>query len=288
MVLYLNGEIVDEREALIPVWDRGVLFGDGLFETVRAYDGKPFRMSRHLERLRRGCAELRITGIPADGEIEAAVSDLYRTNVGEGDAYIRITLTGGTYDGGKTLARPADPNVFIVVQPYGGYPERFYRQGMCLTVSSLRRNPDSPLSRVKSNNYLDTLVAKQEASDCGADDAVVLNSDGYLAEGTSSNLFLVMGESLATPAADCGLLPGITREVVMELCDNLRLPCVTGYFTLEDLLDCDEAFLTVSTGEIVPVASVDRETIGEICPGAVTLRLHRAYGDLVKVELGLP
>jgi len=286
MKVYLNGEVIDEREALIPAADRGVLFGDGVFETVRAYGGRPFRMDRHLERLREGCGELRIGGVPADAEIVEAVAELYRINVASGDAYIRVTLTGGRFDGNRGLERPGPPNVHIMVKPFEGYPREWYERGMRLVVSDVRANDGSPLSRIKSTSYLDKLIARQEARDRGADDALILNSRGYLAEATSSNLFLVRRGKLATPAEECGLLPGITREAVMELCEEYGLVCETGLFTPQDLVRADEAFLTVTTGELVPVCEVEGAAVGLRCPGPITLRLSAAYHALVKKELG--
>lgn len=287
MKVYLNGRIIEEDEALIPATDRGVLFGDGVFETMRAYQGKPFRLERHLERLRQGCRALRIQHWPADGEIADALTDLYYMNVGEGDAYMRITLTGGPFDGRRTLERPAAPNTLIVVKPLEPYPEEFYKSGMRLIVSGIRRNEGSFLSRVKSNNYLASLAAKQEAADRGADDAVMLNNGGLLAEGTSSNLFLVIRGKVCTPDEECGLLPGITREAVLELCGRLGIAHETGSYTLEDLMGADEAFLTASTGEILPVAEVEEKAIGLACPGLVTTRLTSAFRELVQDELRL-
>lgn len=287
MKVYFNGRMVEEKQALIPFWDRGVLFGDGLFETVRAYDGRPFRLERHLERLRRGCRVLRLSGLPEDQEIEEAMRELYRLNVSEGDAYMRITLTGGLYDGTRTLDRPSAPNVHIAVSPYEGYPPKFYEKGVRMIVSSTRRNEGSPLSRLKSNNYMDSIIAKQEAAERGVDDAVILNGKGILAEATSSNLFLVRDEAVFTPDESCGLLPGITREVVLELCANTGQARETGRYTLDDLLGADEAFLSVSTGEIVPIAEVEGTAIGTSCPGPITTRLSLAYRDLVREELNL-
>ncbi len=287
MKVYLNGRIIEEEEAFIPACDRGVLFGDGLFETMRAYGGKPFRLERHLERLRQGCRELRFRHWPAGGEIEEALSDLYIMNVGEGDAYIRITLTGGPFDGKRTLQRCAAPNTLIVVKPLEPYPAAYYEKGIRLTVSGIRRNEASFLSRIKSNNYLASLAAKQEAADRGADDALMLNVAGFLAEGTSSNIFLVRRGRAATPGEECGLLPGITREAVLELCGRLGIPRETGRYTLDDLRGADEAFLTMSTGEIVPIAEVEEEAIGLTCPGPATSRLAAAFHELVREELGL-
>lgn len=287
MKVSLNGRIIDESEAVIPFMDRGVLFGDGLFETIRAYEGRPFRLDRHLNRLHEGCLILRISGLPEDIEIERTCQELYRLNVGEGDAYFRITLTGGSYDGSRTLTRSARPNILIVVTPYEGYPPEFYEKGLRMIIASIRRNEKSPLSNLKSNNYLGTIIAKQEARDRGVDDAIMLNGKGCLVEGTSSNLFLVREGIVCTPAISCGLLPGITREAVLELCNRLELPSSTESFTPDDLWAADEAFLSVSTGEIVPISEVEDNTIGAVCPGPITTRLAYSYKNLVKEELGL-
>lgn len=287
MKVYLNGAIKDEGEALIPAGDRGVLFGDGIFETVRAYSGKPFRMDRHLERLHAGCQDLRLSGVPSDRDIVDAVGELYRLNVVSGDAYIRITLTGGLFDGNRTLQRSNPPNVYIVVKPFEGYPREWYERGMRVVVSGVRTNEGSPLSRIKSNNYLGNLMAKQEAKDRGADDAVMLNSGGFLTEASSSNLFLVRRGKVATPGVECGLLPGVTREAVMELCEEHGLICETAFLTLDDLLNADEAFVSLSTGEIVPVGEIEGSPVGFRCPGSITLRLAAAYRALVKKELFL-
>ncbi len=287
MKVFFNGKVIDEGEALIPAGDRGLLFGDGIFETMRAYGGKPFRMDRHLERLKAGCRELRIARVPSDAELAGAIEELYRLNVVSGDAYIRITLTGGSFDGNRSLERSGAPNVYIVVKPLEGYPQEYYERGMRIIVSAVRSNEGSPLSRIKSTNYLDNLIAKQEARDRGADDALMLNCGGYLAEGASSNLFLVWRGKLATPGVECGLLPGVTRETVMELCEEYGLICETAFLSLDDLLGADEAFFTVSTGEIVPIAEVEGTPIGLKCPGSITLRLSAAYHGLVKRELQL-
>jgi branched-chain amino acid aminotransferase len=287
MKVFLNGDVFDEGEALIAANDRGVLFGDGIFETMRAYGGKPFRMDRHLERLKAGCRELRITRVPYDSELAAAIDELYRLNVVSGDAYVRITLTGGWFDGNRGLERSGAPNVYIMVKPFEGYPREWYERGIRIIVSSIRSNEGSPLSRIKSIDYLDNLMAKQEAWDRGADDALMLNCGGYLAEGASSNLFLVRRGKLLTPGVECGLLPGVTRETVMELCEEYGLVCETAFLSLDDLLGADEAFFTMSTGEIVPIALVEGTPIGLKCPGPITLRLSAAYQELVRRELGV-
>lgn len=286
MKVYLNGRILEEEDAALPLQDRGVLFGDGIFETIRAYEGRPFRLDRHLARLRRGCEALRIPLPLEDAGFEAAVTRLYDTNVGRGDAYVRITLTGGPYDGSKNLTRPGAPTLFIVAKPFEGYPDEYYERGMRMVVTGIRRNSTSPLSRVKSTNYLDTLIAKQEARDRGADDAVFLNERGYLAEASTANLFWVRGGGVFTPETGCGLLPGITREAVLELCGRLEIACEEGRYLPDELSGADEAFISVSTGEVVPVCEVDGKSIGTGIPGPVTSKLFEAYRGLVREELG--
>jgi branched-chain amino acid aminotransferase len=285
--LYFSGRIVDESEALIPFMDRGVIFGDGLFETIRLYEGKPFRLQRHLARFQQGCEALRFSGAPGDRDIDLAISELYRLNVGAGDGYCRLTLIGGPAGGGKTLARPGKPNSLLVVTPLQAYPSHFYERGMSVVISAIRRNEGSPLSRLKSTNYMNSLISRQEAVDRGADDAIILNNRDLVTEGTASNLFFVSQGLIMTPDLECGLLPGITREVVLELCATLDMPVETGFYPVEDLLGADEAFITVSTGEIVPIRVVEGTTIGERCPGPVTVRLSEAYRELVRKELGL-
>jgi|BarGraNGADG00312_1021997.scaffolds.fasta_scaffold02935_2 branched-chain amino acid aminotransferase len=287
MKVFLNGNIVGEDQALIPFMDRGVLFGDGIFETIRLYKGKPFRLDRHLDRFHEGYRELAFSRVPGDRDIENAINELYRMNVREGDAYCRMTLTGGAYDGGKTLKRPGPPSLFIVVTPLEPYPGHFYAKGLRAVLSGIRRNEGSPLSRLKSTNYLNSMIAKQEATDRGADDAILLNNRGFLAEATASNLFFVARGLIMTPDPECGLLPGITREAVLELCATLGLPSEMGFYSMEELLGAEEAFLTVSTGEVVPIGVVEGSTIGETCPGPITMRLSKAYKNLVREELGV-
>ena len=286
MKVYLNGEIVDEADARLPLRDRGVLFGDGLFETVRAYGGRPFRLDRHLARLEKGCEALRLR-LSLDGEeVERAIGSLYRLNVVEGDAYVRITVTGGFFDGNRNLERRLPPNLFILVEPYHGYPEESYRRGLRLVLAGARRNSTSPLSRLKSNNYLEALIAKQEARDRGADEALFLNERGEVAEAASANIFWAKGGTLFTPAEECGILAGITREAVLELCGAEGIRCEQGAYPPSELYQADEAFLTVSTGEVVPVREIEGRSLFGPCPGPHTTLLASAYRRLVGEETG--
>lgn len=287
MKVCLNGRIIDSEEALLPFSDRGVLFGDGVFETIRAYRGKPFRIERHLKRLHEGCLALRISPIPLEGDIIESIAKLYDVNVGTGDAYIRITLTGGLFDGNRTLERSCPPNVYIEVKPFEPYPEGWYENGMKMVLSEIRVNESSPLSQIKSNNYLNNIMAKHEARSRGADDAVMLNSKGFISEATSSNIFLVRNRRVYTPGTECGLLRGITREAVIELCESNDIPFEESALTCDDLLASEEVFISVSTGEIVPVREFEEKRLGKSCPGPVTANIAVLYENLIKKELFL-
>jgi len=284
--VFLNGEYVPAGDACIPVDDRGVLFGDGVFETLRAYRGRPFRLQRHLDRMAGACRTLRLELPYSKREIAEAVNALIRENGLSGNARVRITVTGGPSAGAKTLERGGTACTFILARPYEPPPEDAYREGISLVISDLRRNATSPLSTLKSSNLLDSLIARQDAADRGADDAVLLSPDGYLSEATTSNLFMVSGGSVLTPDATCGLLPGITREAVIELCTGLGIPCAQVIAGPEDLLSADEVFLTNSMVELLPVREVAGQLVGA-CPGPVTERLSIAYRHLVARETGV-
>lgn len=290
--IYLNGEFVEASEALLPVGDRAVLFGDSAFETLRAYGGKPFRLGRHLERLEDSARILRLALPRTRDEIADAVLSLLSENElaeeRSPDARVRITVTGGASDGPKGLARPGRAGIFIIATPLEGYPDRYYREGITLAVSGIRRNTSSPVSALKSGNYLDSMLARQEALDRGADDAVMLTTAGNLSEATSSNVFMVKDGGLLTPDVGCGLLPGVTREAVIELCGRLHLPCRPVTEGPEVLFSADEVFLTNSIAEVLPVRRVGDRVPAHGCPGPVTLLLSGAYRELVEAETGTP
>jgi len=287
--VYLNGEVLPAGEAFVPLDDRAVLFGDGIFETVRAYRGRPFRLERHLDRLEDGCRVLRLELPNRAEEVKNAVMSLLEENglSDEGDAYVRITATGGPSTGPKMLERKGPTGLFIIARPYEGYPEHLYREGVSLVISGIKRNSSSPLSSLKSSNYLDSLIARQEAIDQGADDAVMLTTAGNLAEATSSNLFIVREGNVLTPDIGCGFLPGVTREAVIELCGELGITCTPVMAGTDVLLSAGEVFLTSSLMEVMPVRRIARKQIGKKCPGRVTARLAKAYRELVARELGL-
>ena len=282
---FLNGEILPASEALIPVSDRAVLYGDSVFETLRSYSGRPFRLHRHLERLLEGCRLMRLVPPMPPAEIEVAVAELLEVNgLDTGmDAYIRITITGGPTAGPKGLRRPEGAGIFIMAHPYEAPTAESYRQGVSVAVSGIKRNVSSPVCGIKTGNGLDAMFARQEAYDRGFDDAVMLTTAGNIAEGPSWNVFLVKDSELLTPNMGCGFLPGITREAVIEVA--LARGLVVREITegVETLMSAEEAFATASTIEVMPICRFGTHLM-TFCPGPVTGQLMTAYRELVMSE----
>ena len=281
--VFLNGEVVDESSARVSIDDRGFLLGDGLFETMRAYGGTVFRLDAHLARLRESAAWLRIRFGDDDRGIRDAIAELIERNACP-DAYVRLTLTRGPLTKGLRLDGPGEPTVLIRARALAPYPKAMYRKGARLVLSTVRQNSASPIPRHKTLNYLPYLLAKQEAIDAGAFGAVVLNERGQVTEESVSNLFIVKDGTLRTPPVHCGLLPGITRGVVLELAERNDIPSAETVLSPADLFAADECFLTNTLMEIMPVKTVDRQAIEGKAPGPVTERLRALFGECVKAE----
>jgi len=284
-IVYLDGTLVPRQEAMVSPFDRGFLYGYGLFETMRSYEGRVFRLDRHLTRLRLSAQRLALASELEAYDLEQAV---YRTLEANklADARIRLTVSAGP--GGRALAPPAGGpiTVLVFVEKLALSPQAC-EQGVRAALVSSRRNSLSPLSRVKATNYLDNLVAYSEAVTSGAEEAILLNERGFIAEGSMSNIFLVAEGMLLTPSEESGILPGITREAVLELARALGIEAVEGEIPLVDLLRADEAFLTSSVREVLPITSIDNDPVGKGGPGPVTRRLMAAYSQLVETTLGL-
>jgi branched-chain amino acid aminotransferase len=281
---FFDGQLIEAGEAALPVRDRSVLFGDAVFETLRAYKGRLFRLDRHVERMRRACAVLRFE-TPADGYIRSAVAEVLEANGPfDGDARVRVTLTGGEFAGEVGLARSGKPRLIVTAVPYEP-PARAYIEGISLVISGIRRNTSSPVSQLKTCNSLDSLMARQEAFDRGADDAVMLTTAGNLAEATTSNLFFVKDGVVSTPDMGCAFLPGVTRDAVLENCRDEGIKCTPVMGGPELLFEADEVFLTNSMFELLPVRILGDHVYD--CPGPVRTRLHEAYRALVASELAL-
>lgn len=275
--IYVNGELVRRDEARVSALDRGLLHGYGLFETMRSYGRRAFRLERHYHRLCEGAALLGM-GVPlSPAQLSDAVEAVLDRN-GLTDAYLRLTVTAGEAAG--------RPSVLLSGREPDSYPAEMYRRGAAAVLSPVRRNESSPLSGVKSLSYLDNVLAREEARRSGADEALVLNTRGFLAEGSASNVFLVVDGRLVTPELDSGALPGVTREAVMEVAPAAGLEAVEADVTPPDLERAAEAFLTSSLMEVMPLVSLDGRPLGDGWPGPTTERLGALYRELVERETG--
>lgn len=279
-IVYLNGSLLPLSQARLSPLDYGFLYGYGLFETMRAYSGRIFRLEKHLARLSRSA---KLLGIDLKSDIPDLEKALYNTLQANNlsNARIRLTLSGGEGEPVPDLL-PQNPTVIIVARRYTPYPPQVYEQGFKAIVSRIRRNTQSPASVIKSLNYLDNLLARRETKLAGADEAILLNEQGFLAEGSMSNIFLVSDNTLLTPSEDSGILPGITREVILELAPSIDMKTIERKIDLKELLQAEEAFFTNSLIEIMPLTQVDEQNIGLGRAGAVTQRLIAAYKELVE------
>jgi branched-chain amino acid aminotransferase len=278
---WLNGKLVTE-EGGIGIADRGLLFGDGLFETVRVYSGRPFAWEEHRERLLAGCRRL---GIPCPAEITTGVDALLRaTALREGS--LRVTVTRGEALRRGLLPAPgAAPTVLITAQDGRPYQESAYRRGFTAVTVSFPRNRLSPLAGLKSLNALENILGRLEASAAGADEGLFVNDRGELTEGTVSNLFIIPGDgSLVTPGRESGLLPGIARGLVLRMAPALGLAVREAAVGPERLLAAAEAFLTNSLLEVMPLVSFDGRPIGSGRPGTLTASLRLRYRSVCQVE----
>ena len=279
-IVYLNGCLMPRSQASISVLDYGFLYGYGLFETMRAYGGQVFRLNSHLSRLARSAE---ILGLPIEAlELKGAVMDTIQANK-LSDARIRITISIG--EGGMTPDPSTcdKPTVLILAGHYQPYPEQVYQKGFRAVVSSIRRNSQSPLSRLKSANYLESMLAKQQARAAGVDEALCLNEKGLLAEASMSNIFLVTDGILRTPGQESGVLPGITRETILELASQLGINTLEQDIRLDELFHAQEAFLTNSLIEVMPLTEIEGKLIGSGRPASLTKRLMVAYKEIVRM-----
>ncbi len=289
-IVYLNGSLVPRSQAHISVFDQGFLYGYGLFETMRAYRGKIFLLERHLKRLL-GSAELIGLG---PGLAEADLGRACRDTLGASglrEARLRLTVSRGEADAFPGANAGRAPTVLVTAGSYTPLPAGAYHQGFKAGVSSLRRCRRSLVSGIKSANYLVNLLAKMEAGAAGLDEALLLNEAGLVAEGSASNIFFVKDADLLTPSLESGILPGITREAVIELADRLGIRVTGADVSPDGLRQFDEAFLTNSVIEIMPLVSVRDEagriiTIGSGKPGRVTQKLQAAYREMVAEHCG--
>jgi len=282
--VYVNGRITSDTEAVIPVFDHGFLYGEGVYEVCRTYGGRVRLLGRHLARLR-ASAGLIALDLPWDDQVLASHVDetltaaaLLPWRPGLADAYIRLLVTRGVGELSYDPRLCPTPSLVIIARPHAVPPAQVYADGVEVAIVAVQRNRREALNpRIKSNNLLNNALAMQEALARGAFEAVMRNSSGAIAECSQSNLFVVSGGVVKTPPVEAGLLPGITRAFVLELCTSLGVTAREA--TLDDagLLGADEAFLTSTTREIVPIVRVDGHAIGTGRPGPTTARLIEAF-----------
>jgi branched-chain amino acid aminotransferase len=281
MWIYLNDRFVREEEAVISVFDHGFLYGDGVYETIRSYGSRIFMRDQHLARLRRSADAIGLT-IPIPEEKWPALlhEAMTRNDVGDNhtDAYLRITISRGAGSIGLDPALCSTPTVVIMAKPLSPPAPEQYRTGVTLIVARTRRNLPSALSpQIKATNFLNNILAKREAIAAGAFDSILLNWESHLTECTVSNLFFVQAGRLCTPAIECGLLDGITRDIVLTLARKSQIPVDEGYFGVEAIHQADECFLTNTSMEVMPVTIVDGNPVGKGTPGRLTQQLHRLF-----------
>jgi branched-chain amino acid aminotransferase len=282
MQVYLNGRIVDSKEAVVSVFDHGFLYGDGVYETMRVYDGVVFMLDQHIGRLFRSAS---LIGLSIPFDIDQLKIAIYETLIANAlrKAYVRLTVSRGRGPIGLDPDLCVEPTVVIVAQELKEYPGSFYKNGINITISETKRNIREAIDpRIKSLNFLNNILAKIEAKKKGAYEAVMLNVNGHLAEGTISNLFFHKDDVLCTPSAECGILDGITRGVVIELARREGISVNEGKFTNKDIYSAEEVFLTNTSMEVMPVSKIDDRAYAV---GNMAKLLRGLYRDEVKASI---
>jgi branched-chain amino acid aminotransferase len=275
----VNGNVVPAEEARVSVLDNGFTFGDAVYETLRTYAGRPFHLDRHLERLRASAARLGFAA-PFDDEVFARRLDELLTRAGNEESYIRIILTRGEGDISYRFDRVKGPTLVMVVKPFEAPPERDYAEGIPVVIASVRRNHPRALDpAIKSNNLLNNILAVREGQAQGAAETILLNDLGEVAEGASSNVFVVKGGKVSTPPLAAGILSGITRRLVLDLCREIAVPAGEETLLVADLFAADEVFITSTTKEAAPVRTVDGKPVASGRPGPVHRRILQAYRE---------
>ncbi len=281
MLVYLDGHFVARDKAMVSVFDHGFLYGDGIYETMRAYGGRLFLLNRHLARLQRSAKAISLK-LPLPLErIGEALNETLNVNKLQ-DAYVRLHISRGPGEIGLDPALCPAPTIVIVAKPFHEYPPSCYERGVKVTVVKTRRNHPLALDpAIKGTNFLNNILAKIESLKAGAYEGIMLNWKGYVAEGTISNIAVIKKGVLYTPHQDTGILGGVTRELVIHLAKRKKIPVKEVLLAPKRLLSADECFITNTTMEIMPVTTIDKKRVGNGKPGPVTKLLQQAYGNEV-------
>ena len=280
--VYINGELLPSEQAKVSVFDHGLLYGDGVFEGLRIYGGKVFRLEEHIRRLFDSAKAILLDIPMSQAEMIAATNETFQAN-DLTDGYIRLVVTRGAGTLGLGPDRCDHPQVIIIADKIALYPEEYYEKGLEIITSSVIRNHPAALSpRIKSLNYLNNILAKIEGMQAGCIEAMMLNHKGEVAECTGDNLFLVRNGVLSTPPLDAGILDGVTRNVVLELAAEQGIDAREAAITKHDVYIADECFLTGTAAEVIPVVKVDSRKIGDGRPGPMTAKLKQLFSDYVR------
>ena len=283
-VIYVNGRFVGKDEATVSVYDHGFLYGDGVFEGIRVYHGRIFKLDAHVDRLFESAHTLGIRIPLGKEEMTRTILETVRRTELQ-NAYVRPVVSRGVGDLGIDPRKCPRANVVVIVDSIQMYSEEAYRKGLRMITTSTRQRPVDVLNpRIKTCNYLNNIMARMEANLMGVDEGLMLTTQGYVAECTADNVFIVKGGRVLTPPAYLGILQGITRQTVLELCGTLGLPGAEQVLTLHDMYTADECFLTGTGAELGPVVQIDGRTIGTGQPGPITLRILAAFRDLAARE----
>ena len=280
MWIYLQDKFVAKEDAKVSVFDYGFLYGDGIFETFRAYSGKIFRLSDHLDRLAAAASRLALS-LPPAAVIENLLYETLQRNRLD-DALLRLTVSRGEGLPGLDPDPCPAPTLVISARAFGGCPASYYLHGISSVIVQIPRQAAAADPSLKSISFLNNILGKLEAKKRGAFEGLFLNSEGYLSEGTVSNLFMIQEGKLKTPSAVSGILKGITRGVVLELADRMKIEAEEGLYRAEDLFAAEEGFLTNTGWELMPVVMVNEKKIGSGRPGPITQQLHQAFREAVR------
>jgi len=285
MKVYINGKLYEKEDAKISVFDHGFLYGDGVFEGIRVYNRLIFKLKEHIERLYESAHTLMLTIPMSQQEIIKATIETLKANSLK-DAYIRLVITRGEGDLGLDPRKcKGKSSVVIITDKIQLYPEQIYKKGLeIITVPTVRNHPEALNPQIKSMNYLNNILAKIEAVNCGFDEAIMLDSMGYVAECTGDNLFIVKKWHLYTPPQCMGTLRGITRDTVLEIARKEKIDTHEHVLTRHELYISDECFLTGTAAEVIPVVKVDGRVIGDGKPGKMTQKLEAKFKQLTKTE----
>ncbi|MCE2414517.1 branched-chain-amino-acid transaminase [Candidatus Poribacteria bacterium] len=277
MLIYIDGEFLPKAEAKVSVFDHGLLYGDGVFEGIRSYNGGVFKLDEHLERLYDSAKSIMLEiPIPIETMKETVLETLRRNHLTE--AYIRLVITRGVGDLGLDPDKCPKPSIIIIADKIALYPQKFYQEGLEIVTVSIRRNYSEAVNpRVKSLNYLNNILAKIEGKQSGAEEVLMLNAEGYVVECSGDNIFWVKNDVLVTPPVHMGILEGVTRNSVIDLARDAGMRVEERVFTRHDLYIADECFLTGTAAEVIPVVKIDRRAIGDGQPGKVTEKLIAAF-----------